>query len=293
MLKKRGMMVLVVILEVLASLFASYLLLEVTLGWATGETVQKLYYSQDLALLADTLFISPDVTVFDYKDNLSEFDIVFEDTAVQLSTERLDPDKVLYFFTPFDNSTISSTLLKPPKLVLTRFGSNLTADIQEYKIDLKSQIVKKEDFEDIKITDGKSITLSQNDIELKSLVEEKIYPALKQNLRDFSVNYIGAPSQTDDILIVFEKAENPYDFNINHPIPSDNLIYKKVRKLGFLLLYKIDSEEFSPSLAPNNQLFKSFENEQVALVIALGEKTLKKESEITVWIYSSLNDYFK
>jgi len=58
-LDKKAVNQILLIAEILAALFVSYLLVTLAKGWATGEVTNKLFLSKDLALTLDAMYVSP------------------------------------------------------------------------------------------------------------------------------------------------------------------------------------------------------------------------------------------
>lgn len=285
MLGKRGQLILVVALEIVAAVFASYLLFKVGLSWSSGEGVEKLYFSKDLSLLSDSLFIAPDAAVFYYRDNLSSYDLDFKLNALRVSSGGFDPTGSIHYFVPFRNSSIDSVLRKPEVVVFTSSGPNLSVDVvEDTRLTVFSGRII-DNLDDVKIDGPKQVVVSSRDSSFVS-PKQKFFPDLKSVLSGFDVVYSDSLSKVDGVFIAFEKSSNPYALTIRYPVGSDLSINKKSKKLAFLFYGAVD-KKFSSPPAPSSVLF---DFDQVGLVVGVGDKV--EESSLLSSFNTALNDYF-
>jgi hypothetical protein len=292
MLSKRGQFILIVALEIIAAVFASFLLFNTSMSWATGEAAEKMYFSKDLALLSDTLFASSDITIFYYKDNVSMFDVKFKQNAVGISTGEFDNTGSIYYFTPFKNSSINSVTKKPIAVVLTRAGANLSVGSEEDELlsSFSKRSVNLLEYEDVKVNDSKQVVISPYNPKMSGFVRQVFYPTLRDVLQGFDVKYSETPASSAGVLIALDNVTDASTINIFYPVTSDNVIDKKSRKLAFILYNQLSGVgKYKVTINPSSGVF-SFD--QVGLELGLSDDVVR-DQELMFWIYNVLEEYYK
>lgn len=284
-MKKRGQLILYNALELVAAVFATFLIISTAVNWTSGESINQIYYSRDLALLVDTLFI-PDGTVhLAYEDNLSAYNVQFTNFSVIVSKDTQD-DIIREFPYALDTRYgLDVSLENPGRIFFAKTPRSLVIAAEEQKYSKQAQ------YEDIDVKDEKSIVISPKSEDLARFTEEKIYSLLEDLLPGFKVSYSKELIPTAPLQLIIGKASREDVINIVYPKSPDHELEKKTDKITSMIHKRLFSKGIKTYLMLSN--IKIQESDNVAILIELGGQWEENPSEIVVAVSNAIEEYFK
>lgn len=101
-MNKKGITTLMIVLEIIIILFASYSIFSIASRYASSETTNKIIIADDIKMMVDTLVGTPGEAVVQYPSNISKYTFILSSSSVSVFIKGEGEQKkiVRYFSLP-------------------------------------------------------------------------------------------------------------------------------------------------------------------------------------------------
>jgi len=128
-MKKRGdSTVLSYLGEIVAAAVVALLLISTSFNFADSKTPTKVYISNDLALVMDSLFSSPGNIIINYTEDVSNYTIEFNDDSILLYNIDKNLDTISRKFVGYQDYAVDLKFTKPKTIQFASIGGKIIID---------------------------------------------------------------------------------------------------------------------------------------------------------------------
>jgi len=111
--------------EIVGAAIVAFLLISSAVKWSDSETPYKAYLARDMALVIDTLFSSPGNIIINYTQNVSKYNIDFNENSTTVY-KKTQIDGMSYKFVGYKGFEMDLTLKNPAKIQFAKINDEIS-----------------------------------------------------------------------------------------------------------------------------------------------------------------------